>query len=551
MLEKKYLEFLGEGKKMTLTTYLFRCRRINSIWLFWIFINSLCVYLNGILSARAISTIVNFDLQGFLYLSGAILAVNLLWVLQIYQNSKVSERAIQEMCNEIRKDIIKKIEMKDMRHFETKSVSAYTSWLTNDINTIRDLGFETLELMISQALNIIFAIIAFFSFHYSLLFSIFIFFILMVNLPKIFTKQMERKAVYFTEKNEELVKAIDDSLNGFRMLSNANQLHYLLVKILSRSEKFSKSRVSYAKTFGGLMSVQNGTSFVSQIAMLTHSGILYFYRLIPIGAVSSSQYFSSIIFAGLTGLTANYAEFKTVNKIFEKFELTDDRKIVEIENVKRPWKTFSEKLEIQSITIEREGKTVLEDVTFTIEKNKKYAIAGSSGSGKSTLLKAMNGEVAIARGDIFYDYVSSEYIDVQDIHQQISYVSLDDHIFNETILFNLTLGRQIDATKLEQAVQLFYLKDWISTLSHGLDTRLSEISQDISSGQKQRISLARAYLEEKPIMIIDEATDAIDKERRYQIEHYLFSIPDKTVIFVSHHLDENTKTLFDSIISLD
>lgn len=551
MLEKKYLEFLGEGKKMTLTTYLFRCRRINSIWLFWIFINSLCVYLNGILSARAISTIVNFDLQGFLYLSGAILAVNLLWVLQIYQNSKVSERAIQEMCNEIRKDIIKKIEMKDMRHFETKSVSAYTSWLTNDINTIRDLGFETLELMISQALNIIFAIIAFFSFHYSLLFTIFIFFILMVNLPKIFTKQMERKAVYFTEKNEELVKAIDDSLNGFRMLSNANQLHYLLVKILSRSEKFSKSRVSYAKTFGGLMSVQNGTSFVSQIAMLTHSGILYFYRLIPIGAVSSSQYFSSIIFAGLTGLTANYAEFKTVNKIFEKFELTDDRKIVEIENVKRPWKTFSEKLEIQSITIEREGKTVLEDVTFTIEKNKKYAIAGSSGSGKSTLLKAMNGEVAIARGDIFYDYVSSEYIDVQDIHQQISYVSLDDHIFNETILFNLTLGRQIDATKLEQAVQLFYLKDWISTLSHGLDTRLSEISQDISSGQKQRISLARAYLEEKPIMIIDEATDAIDKERRYQIEHYLFSIPDKTVIFVSHHLDENTKTLFDSIISLD
>ena len=550
-MEKKYLEFLGEGKKMTLTTYLFRCRRINSIWLFWIFINSLCVYLNGILSARAISTIVNFDLQGFLYLSGAILAVNLLWVLQIYQNSKVSERAIQEMCNEIRKDIIKKIEMKDMRHFETKSVSAYTSWLTNDINTIRDLGFETLELMISQALNIIFAIIAFFSFHYSLLFTIFIFFILMVNLPKIFTKQMERKAVYFTEKNEELVKAIDDSLNGFRMLSNANQLHYLLVKILSRSEKFSKSRVSYAKTFGGLMSVQNGTSFVSQIAMLTHSGILYFYRLIPIGAVSSSQYFSSIIFAGLTGLTANYAEFKTVNKIFEKFELTDDRKIVEIENVKRPWKIFSEKLEIQSITIEREGKTVLEDVTFTIEKNKKYAIAGSSGSGKSTLLKAMNGEVAIARGDIFYDYVSSEYIDVQDIHQQISYVSLDDHIFNETILFNLTLGRQIDATKLEQAVQLFYLKDWISTLSHGLDTRLSEISQDISSGQKQRISLARAYLEEKPIMIIDEATDAIDKERRYQIEHYLFSIPDKTVIFVSHHLDANTKTLFDSIISLD
>lgn len=536
---------------MTLKTYLFRCKRSNSIWLFWIFINSLCVYLNGILSAKAISTIVNFDLQSFLYLSGAILAVNLLWVLQIYQNSKASEKAIQEMCTEIRKDIVKRIERNGGVHFASKSISAYTSWLTNDINTIRDLGFETLELMISQALNIIFAVIAFFSFHYSLLFTIFIFFILMVNLPKIFTKKMEKKAVYFTEKNEELVKAIDDSLSGFRMLSNANQLHFLLVKILSYSKKYSRSRVSYSKTFGGLMSVQNGTSFVSQIAMLTHAGILYFNRLIPIGAVSSSQYFSSIIFAGLTGLTANYAEFKTVNKIFEKFELTNDHSINETQIKKQPWKKFIDKLEIQAVTIEREGKLILDNLNFKIEKNKKYAISGTSGSGKSTILKAINGEVLISKGEIFYDNVNSQNIDLVDLHKQISYVSLDDHIFNESILFNLTLGRQLEDTKIEKALDLFYLRDWVSGLHHGLDTTLSEISQDISSGQKQRISLARAYLEEKPILIIDEATDAIDKERRYQIEKYLFSMPDKTVIFVSHHLDENIKSLFDKIIYLD
>ena len=71
-------------------------------------------------------------------------------------------------------------------------------------------------------------------------------------------------------------------------------------------------------------------------------------------------------------------------------------------------------------------------------------------------------------------------------------------------------------------MEIFYLRDWINGLSHGLETTLSEISQDISSGQKQRISLARAYLEENPILIIDEAMHAIDKERRYQIEKHLF-----------------------------
>lgn len=201
--------------------------------------------------------------------------------------------------------------------------------------------------------------------------------------------------------------------------------------------------------------------------------------------MSSSQYFSSIIFAGLTGLTANYAEFKTVNKIFEKFKLTDGTDEIPAVIQKQDWKDFSEKIQLQSVTVEREGKKVLDEVSFSIEKDKKYAISGASGSGKSTLLKSINGEVPIAGGKILYDHVYSEFIDLQDLHRQISYVSLEDHIFNESIWFNLTLGRQVEDSKVEKALELFYLKDWIAGLPHGLETRLSDISQDISSGQKQ------------------------------------------------------------------
>ena len=186
------------------------------------------------------------------------------------------------------------------------------------------------------------------------------------------------------------------------------------------------------------------------------------------------------------------------------------------------------------------------------EKNDYVAsFFGLSGSGKSTILKAINGEIPISKGRIFYDNIDSKNMNFKDLHENISYVSLEDHIFNESILFNLTLGREIEDSKIEKALEIFYLRDWINGLSHGLETTLSEISQDISSGQKQRISLARAYLEEKPILIIDEATDAIDKERRYQIEKHLFSMTEKTVIFVSHHLDENIRSLFDKIIYLD
>lgn len=125
--------------------------------------------------------------------------VNLIWVLQIYQ-TKSKWKAIQRNVYWTRKDIVKK-------YWKQGSAARALAPIPHGWQMIlilfEILGFETLESMISQALNIIFAIIAFFSFHYSLLFTIsMIFFILMVNLPKIFTKKMENKAVYFTEKNE-------------------------------------------------------------------------------------------------------------------------------------------------------------------------------------------------------------------------------------------------------------------------------------------------------------------------------------------------------------
>ena len=176
---------------MSIRTYLIRCKKENLIWLFWIFINSLCVFLNGMLSARAITTLVNFNLREFIIYSTAILLVNILWVVQIYQGSKANEKAIQAMCNEIRKDISLKLEEAGIVNYEKKSKSTYLSWMTNDIMTISDLGFETLELMLMQSLNILFAIIAFLSFHFSLLFTITIFLITMIKLPKIFTSKLD------------------------------------------------------------------------------------------------------------------------------------------------------------------------------------------------------------------------------------------------------------------------------------------------------------------------------------------------------------------------
>ena len=538
---------------MNIRTYLIRCKKENLIWLFWIFINSLCVFLNGMLSARAITTLVNFNLREFIIYSTAILLVNILWVFQIYQGSKANEKAIQAMCNEIRKDISLKLEEAGIENYEKKSKSTYLSWMTNDIKTISDLGFETLELMLMQSLNILFAIIAFLSFHFSLLFTITVFLITMIKLPKIFSSKLDKNALIFSEKNEELVQAVDDVLLGYRNLKNNNKISFMTSKIINFANRYSVAKINYAKTLGGLMAVQNGTSFISQIAILIHAGCLYFLKLIPLGDVSSSQYFSSIIFAGLTGLTANYAEFKSVNKIFEKFENIDSEWCeVEVNN-SLPIESgkLNGSIILDNISLERSNSTIFSDLSLRFCANRKYAMIGKSGIGKSTLLKIINQELHPTKGNVYFVSNNSEKCSLSNLKESISYISSDDHIFNESLIFNLTLGKSVQKSDIDSVLERVYLKEWIDTLPQGLDTILSETKLDISSGQKQRIMLARLFLEDKPIWLIDEGTSAIDEQIRKEIERDILEDRGKTVLFVTHHLNDELASLFDECIDLN
>lgn len=537
---------------MNVKTYLIRCKKENLIWLFWIVLNSLCVFLNGMFSAKAITSLVSFEIGEFIINCCVIFFVNILWVIQIYQGSKTKEKAIQKMCNEIRKDISVKLEAAGIMNFEQRNKSTYLSWMTNDIHTISDLGFETLELMVMQGLNILFAIIAFLSFHFSLLFTVALFFILMVNLPKLFTKKMELKAQTFSEKNEELVQSIDDVLSGYRNLENSNKVSYMTQKIIVFGTNYMNARIDYSKTLGGLMATQNGTSFISQIVILMHSGVLYLFKLIPIGGVSSSQYFASIIFAGLTGFTANYAEFTSINKIFDKYKnMEKEWEILPLSDLNAKSLNLKGEIILDQIQLSRGDQTVFKDLNLTFEANKKYALIGKSGIGKSSILKLINQELMPDNGKILLDRMDTKFMSAFLVHDNIGYISQEDHIFNESLLFNLTLGKNFPVGEIEAVLEKLDLIDWVRKLPHGLESKLSQLNQDISNGQKQRILLARLFLENKKIWLIDEGTSAIDPQHRSYLEEHILSQKNKTIIFVTHHLEENSSDMFDEIIELD
>lgn len=191
----------------------------------------------------------------------------------------------------------------------------------------------------------------------------------------------------------------------------------------------------------------------------------------------------------------------------------------------------------------------LESVTFDVDSGSIVAIVGGSGAGKTTLIKLLMAFYPPVEGEIKINQKGIHQYDVCDLRTVISYVQQKDFIFNTSIRENITMGQPFSDAKVKEYSGYCLVNDFVEKLPQGYDTRIGEGGFDLSDGQKQRIAFARALIREPHILILDEATSAIDSEKEAQI---LRNIRDKmkgTIIVVSHRL--STIKAADKILVFD
>ncbi len=528
---------------MSIKTYLLRCKAENARLLFWIVLNSFCLWANGILSAKALTSLVQQKPQEFLLYCLAIVSVYLIWSLQIRQQTIARERAIQAMNTELRTDIAQCLSKIDTHTFHKENTATYTSWLTNDIQAINDLGFEVLEYMIMQGINFLVGAVTLLSFHPTFAITLLIFGIAMQFIPRVFEHLLQEKSLHFSQKNEELVAHITDVLCGFQVLLSAQRLFLLPNKIKKSSESYAQSKIDYSKIFGNYMACQNLVSMSSQIAILAQAGWLFSLGLVPVGIVTSAQYFASTIFSSLTGFLANASELKACTPIFDKFNqlpvpISTNQKAI----------TFEKELRIEKLTFSYPSQKIFSDLSFILEKGKKYAMIAPSGQGKTTLLKLITKDLPLQKGQIYLDQQSLNSISQYDLSRVIQYLPQLSYLFHESLAFNLGLGQEVDKKRVMALFEKMDLLEWFASLPNGFETVLDE-QQAVSGGQAQKLCLVRALLQDKPILLMDESLSAVDTVSRTTIETYLATLP-QTILSISHHIDETTHPCYDTILSL-
>jgi ABC-type multidrug transport system fused ATPase/permease subunit len=204
-------------------------------------------------------------------------------------------------------------------------------------------------------------------------------------------------------------------------------------------------------------------------------------------------------------------------------------------------------IRIQNLSFSHDGtERTLEDINLEFGKGKRYAIVGRSGCGKSTLLNLLMRGYDKYDGQILVDDDELQTISLDSLYDLTSIIQQNVFIFNSSIKDNITMFREFDREKVQRAIEIAGLSDLIR--ERGFDTICGENGINLSGGERQRISIARCILRETPVMLVDEATAALDSVTSSAILSSILNIDGITEIVVTHYLDESLLKRFDDII---
>ena len=195
-------------------------------------------------------------------------------------------------------------------------------------------------------------------------------------------------------------------------------------------------------------------------------------------------------------------------------------------------------------------EAALRGVSFTVPAGSQLAIVGRSGSGKSTLVNLLPRFYELSAGAILIDGRDAREYELKALREQMSVVSQEVTLFDDTIRNNIAFGREVSEQALERAAEAAHVLEFAAALPQGLDTMVGDRGVLLSGGQRQRIAIARALLKDAPILILDEATSALDTEAERHIQAALAQlVRDRTTFVIAHRL--STVEQADRILVLD
>ncbi len=451
---------------------------------------------------------------------------------------------IKKALSQYKDYIFEKLLSKSISQFNNESSSKIISGFSNDLNSIEMnyLG-GTLDLILT-CLFYITASISTLCIYPKLALPLILASLICILLSMKYGQKLIEKEKETSEENRGFVSQVKDLLNGFIVIKSFKAEREVL-------DIFRKKNISLEETKEARRVTSDTVSIYGDISSIIVNVLIYglgFYYAfqgdMSIGMVIAFIQLGDYILIPVRRLAPQLSERNAAKKLITRLSELVEQKEQNKEGI--ILESFEHQIELSDVSFSYEEENeVLQHVTMTFEKGKSYAIVGGSGSGKSTILKLLLRFHQQTSGEIKIDGNPISDVDLDSLYNQVSIIQQDVFLFDSTIKNNITMFQTYQADKVKAAIKQAGLSSLIA--DRGQDYLCGEGGCNLSGGEKQRVSIARCLVRETPVLLMDEATAALDNETALMVEHKILDIEGLTRIIVTHRFHESTLSKFDKI----
>ena len=366
-----------------------------------------------------------------------------------------------------------------------------------------------------------------------------------IVIPLVTSKRSGDDGIQFRSSAGKLSAFVLDSLRGLPETVQYGQGRKRLPEMDAQTDALSQTEAHMKRTAGKNTASVNTTILLFDLAMLFLSAHLAGFEGCLIATLAMMSSFGPVVSLAALGATLQNT-FAAGNRVLD---ILDESPVA-------PDVTGKANVEFhgaaaENVSFSYGGEQILEDLSLSIPEGKVIGITGRSGSGKSTLLKLFMRFWPVTEGNVTVSGKSVDEINTENLRDMESFVTQQTHLFHDSIRKNLCIAK-LDATEEEiiAACKKASVHDFIMGLPKGYDTEVGELGDTLSGGERQRLGLARAFLHNAPLLLLDEPTSNLDSLNEAVILKALQTeCQDKTVILVSHR--KSTMGIADTVYSVE
>ena len=467
---------------------------------------------------------------------GVFLGLSLLRGILGYIKEFLFDKFSLNVSKEIRIDLFKKIQSFEFSFFDSTNTGELMSRIGEDVDIVWETISYGLRLLIEGIILFIISVTIMMSMSPSLTIICLVILLPVGVLAILVNKKFHRNYSKISDKVADINLMAQQDIAGIRLVKAFAREKYETEKFLKVNKDYYDLNITQARILSNFLPVIDLLTNLTPVAMIIYGGYLVIKGNITMGTLLAfSSYILNLSFCvkNIGGLVNMMSQNRaSMDKIFNI--LKRKPQITSMENSYNPDKVKGE-IEFKNVSFRYNEEEVLKKINLKIPAGSTVAIMGETGCGKSSILSLIGRHYDVSSGEVLIDGVNVKKWNLDSLRENMAVVFQDTFLFSDSIKDNIDFGGNKSEDEIIEAAKDSCAYDFIKEMPEGFETEVGERGLGLSGGQKQRLAIARALVRKTPILILDDATSALDMETEFNVLKNLSKKQDKATTFIIAH----------------